>query len=211
MWSKQRNFSNFVIVMAAGLGVGALILFKDSGILRSLDLAVYGFAVDSAKQSWTLWIWQILTALGEGLWLYPALAAVFLVGLWQHKSKKFACFIVFSVLIFAINPVLKWLLATPRPALIAAQLVEESSHGFPSGHSTNAVFLVFVLLPLLQKVFYNKSIGFSTVRRFGGIVLIVLIGLSRLMLGFHWASDVLAGWIVGAVGSRLILSRMESL
>ncbi len=90
-----------------------------------------------------------------------------------------------------VNGLLKALTASPRPAAFASDLaqVEETSFGIPSGHAQNAA-----------AIWGRLAIGVRhPATRVGLVVLIALIGWSRIHLGAHFLEDTLSGWVVGAV------------
>jgi undecaprenyl-diphosphatase len=85
----------------------------------------------------------------------------------------------------------KLLAGSPRPP-IAEQLVRENSLGFPSAHSANSMITyvaIALLVPVAQR---NRAIAVVL-----GVSLAVMIGLSRIVLGVHWPSDVVGGWAFG--------------
>jgi undecaprenyl-diphosphatase len=83
----------------------------------------------------------------------------------------------------------------PRPPA-AAQVSSVSSAAFPSGHATDAAaFFVAVSFTVAITVTRRR---WAQVAVFGlGSVMAALVGLSRLVLGVHWFSDVVAGWALG--------------
>jgi undecaprenyl-diphosphatase len=81
---------------------------------------------------------------------------------------------------------LKQIFAAPRPDLLP-HLDIVHSFSFPSGHSAGAMIL-FGGLALISGRRWTYVLGGAGV---------ALIGVSRIWLGVHWPSDVLAGWIVG--------------
>jgi undecaprenyl-diphosphatase len=85
-----------------------------------------------------------------------------------------------------LNFVLKQIFAAPRPDLLP-HLDIVHSYSFPSGHAAYNMML-FGALAMLSR----RRIGYVL----AGMV-IALIGISRVWLGVHWPSDVLAGWITG--------------
>lgn len=90
----------------------------------------------------------------------------------------------------------KQLVARARPALVD-HLVEVASASFPSGHAGNsAIIYLTIALTVMQIVPRRTARWFL----FGAtIALVLLIGVSRVYLGVHWPSDVLAGWSAGAL------------
>jgi len=91
-----------------------------------------------------------------------------------------------------VNGILKLAFHMPRPQWIDARvqaLAEETSYGLPSGHAQNSVVLWGYLA-------YRIRRWWATL---GAVVLILGISFSRIFLGVHFPTDVLGGWIVGAV------------
>lgn len=99
----------------------------------------------------------------------------------------------------------KALVDRTRPPLVW-QLVTAPGHSFPSGHATNAT--AFVLVSALA---LPRGSGRGSCRRvavlLGAATIIGLVGASRVVLGVHWPTDVVAGWILGAeiAGATLTL------
>jgi len=90
-----------------------------------------------------------------------------------------------------VNTVLKGLFAHPRPFELdpAVKLHDAEGYGLPSGHSQSAV----VLWGIIAAGFHKAWLWIVAV------LLMVLIGFSRVYLGVHFPTDVLGGWAIGAV------------
>jgi len=101
----------------------------------------------------------------------------------------------------ALNTALKALIARPRPDLFepATQVFTNS---FPSAHAMVSAALITIiaqdLIATQDKVAPARFIAASAA------LLVVLIGLSRIYLGVHWPSDVLAGWALGFFWARVV-------
>ena len=94
----------------------------------------------------------------------------------------------------AIYKPMKHLFLRPRPDA-ALHLVEQGGFSFPSGHSVTSV-IVFGLLFYLIRKHCNRPVLRNVL---SGICLLlaVLVGPSRIYVGVHWPTDVLAGWCIG--------------
>jgi len=90
----------------------------------------------------------------------------------------------------------KNLVARPRPT-ITDHLVSVSTLSFPSGHAANSAIVYLTMATLLGQLVEGRA---ARTYLFAGTALIVtLIGVSRVYLGVHWPSDVLAGWAFGTL------------
>ena len=89
-----------------------------------------------------------------------------------------------------LNYILKLIFSRTRP--IDINIITETGYSFPSGHAMISLAIYGFLAYLLWKSDYKyKKIGVSLL-----VLLIVLIGISRIYLGVHYTSDVIAGFIV---------------
>jgi len=105
-----------------------------------------------------------------------------------------------ALLSFGINFELKRFFARERPNVL--QMIPASGYSFPSGHAMNSA-AVCTMLTLLILPHVRKLSGKLAVCIFFG-TLAVLVGLSRVYLGVHYAGDVLGGWLLGTVVALFI-------
>ncbi len=133
------------------------------------------------------------------------LACVVVLGfLYWCYDKRFGRFVGLNVLVgIVINPMIKNVFLRRRPYFDTPEIkclkpvdkhadihnISAQGFSFPSGHSTNSV-TVYGSLPEYRR---NKTLSVIAV------VLPLLIGISRFCLGVHYPTDVLVGWLLGAV------------
>jgi membrane-associated phospholipid phosphatase len=99
------------------------------------------------------------------------------------------------------NNIMKWIFQQPRPYWVSTDVnpaLAETSFGLPSGHAQNAVAIWGIMANSFKNIW-----GWL-----GAILLMVLIGISRPILGVHFPQDTLLGWIVGFV-LLILVSRLE--
>ena len=97
----------------------------------------------------------------------------------------------------AILDAAKQLFARERPSLWAS-IAPEDNFSFPSGHAMGSMTLACVLVLLAWPTRWRWWVA-------GAMALFVpMVGLSRVYLGVHWASDVAAGWAAGAAWAVLV-------
>lgn len=109
------------------------------------------------------------------------------------KNKKAGLLIGTNLVIITIlNQILKSLLQRPRPT--GFRIINETGYSFPSGHSMISMAFYGFLIYLIYKNVKNKYLKFTLIIIL--IILIISIGLSRIYLGVHYTSDVLAGFLL---------------
>lgn len=147
-----------------------------------------------------------LTLLFKGITFFSSAIALILLGiiifLLMKKKEEKVYFLGHFGGAVAISQGLKFLFQRERPLLIY-RLVEETGFSFPSGHSmVGASFYGYLIYLIWKKDWTRKrKITFSTILTF----LVIGIGFSRIYLGVHYASDVLAGFTLGICYTSLFI------
>ena len=138
---------------------------------------------------------KIITFLGNGGWFWILCAVILLV---VPRTRKTGYAAVISLIFGAIitNLLLKNIVARPRPFTEIQGLVplitKPTDFSFPSGHTTASFAVALVMLRMLPGKYGIPA-----------VVLAALIAFSRLYLGVHYPTDVLAGFLVALMGSIL--------
>lgn len=136
-----------------------------------------------------------ITALG-GVTILTLLTALTAGYLLASRKTAIAIFLALAIASGAmLSSLLKIGYARPRPDLVA-HLVDVQSLSFPSGHAMNSAITYLTLGALLARTEGRRRVTIFLMAT--AIFLTLIIGISRVYLGVHWPSDVLAGWCVGA-------------
>lgn len=99
-----------------------------------------------------------------------------------------------------VSTLLKLGIDRPRPDLVA-HLMRETSSSFPSGHAMMSAVTYLTLGSLLARITPHQRLKIYFL--FVAVLLTALVGASRVYLGVHWPTDVLAGWCVGFAWAML--------
>jgi membrane-associated phospholipid phosphatase len=123
---------------------------------------------------------------------------------WRHYQEEAKVFVFACLGGLILNTGLKLFFSKPRPELWH-RLISETSFSFPSGHALGSVvlygFIAYELAthyPNFAKVIYSSA-----------IILIAAIGISRLYLGVHWPTDIIAGYGVGFLWLMICITMLK--
>ncbi len=141
-----------------------------------------------------------ITALG-GVSVLTVVTAI-VIGYLLVAKKAATAFFVFVAVTggAAASTLLKMGYARPRPDLVS-HLVQVNTTSFPSGHAMNSALVFLTLGALLARSVADRRLRVYFIAV--AIALTLVIGCSRVFLGVHWPSDVLAGWMVGGAWAML--------
>ncbi len=180
--------AGIAVVLLIGLAIGHWPFAFDRAIIIGLR--------DWGGPSWLPKVAADVTALGGGVILtIVVLLATGLLAvqrLWLSAAATLAASISGGLVVSLV----KTEVARPRPDLVD-HLVQVSNMSFPSGHSANSAIVYLTLAGLASQVTVSAA-----ARRYilvMAILMVGAIGCSRVYLGVHWPSDVLAGWSFGTL------------
>jgi undecaprenyl-diphosphatase len=137
---------------------------------------------------------SMMTQAGDWIFLTIATPLVGLV-LWFEGHRISALLFGGSVVGgFLVSTVLKLVFARPRPDAVSA-LVQEKLPSFPSGHATMATVFFGGLVAVAFHLSRRRSVRVTALTV--GLVLVIVVAATRIYLGAHWATDTVAGILVG--------------
>jgi len=176
---KHQNMNitkkNIILSIIAAIAIGLSFLL-DNIVINIINIIQYPLLFN---------FFYIITLLGE-MYIFIFIAIILTAVLLTHKKP-----ITAFLLTLATTGIMTWLIKTivnmPRPfqALHIPSMITTNSSSFPSGHA----MIFFALIPTMSKNFPKTRIIFWTIA--------ILVGLSRIYLGVHYFSDVIAGAIFG--------------
>ncbi len=142
-----------------------------------------------------------ITALGDPIVVGILGLSVIMCGYFQSDARLvIAGFVVWATLVF--GAILKLIVGRSRPDTEYANNLQISTYSFPSGHAGGSTvaygLLAYLVWHLLPQPWNYTGVGILS-------ALIILIGISRIYLGAHFPSDVIAGWLLGGVALLTIV------
>ncbi len=199
-----------ILALVGALGVAAkLIEDVAEGDTFGFDAAILLALRDPANPAvpvGPVWLRQSaidITALGgfTVLWLLGGATIAFL-GIIGRRVEA-SCLAVSVIGASLLNAGLKSIFHRTRPDIVP-HLTEVSNSSFPSGHAmVSAAIYLTVGITLAST---QASLAVRAYLMVVTVVLVLLIGCSRVYLGVHWPSDVLAGWSLGAAWALVVFS-----
>jgi membrane-associated phospholipid phosphatase len=188
--SAQARFVAWKLLLVVALAVAV----SEASLLVNLDVAA-----TKAIHGWTVgWLTEVVVGITDlastGAVFGLTVLAVAVLAALRHWRGAIA--LALSVLATqAVVAIVKALVTRPRPEEELA-LTDPSGYSFPSGHSASAVAL-YVTLALVAATLWKTR--WRPVLYVAAGMLAVAIGLSRIYLGAHYPTDVLAGWLTGGI------------
>lgn len=150
-------------------------------------------------------------------WLYAPMAAASLIGnpitlwgvagiiayiSWQDSRSSIAIAMAAAIAAMGANSIIKHFIHRTRPDTLYVSKMWFKTSSFPSGHTFSST-VVFGLLAFLAVQFLSSPLHIFLPIVF--VALIALVGISRVYLGAHYPSDVIAGWLFGGAVLAIIM------
>jgi undecaprenyl-diphosphatase len=200
-----------VLLAALGIVLSLTVFSKTAGEMLEGDLREFDDSVlrmlrspdDPSVPIGPTWLVQTaidVTALGGTTVLALLLVIVLGYLALEHRYDAMVLVVIATAGGGLLGEGLKWWFARARPAIVP-HLVNVGSASFPSGHSMLALVTYLTLGALLARFIPRRRSRTYCVTV--SLVLALLVGLSRIYLGVHYPTDVLAGWSAGLAWALL--------
>lgn len=199
--ADRRLGVRLAVALVATFGVGvpvtllALLVRAKWGPLIRLDTAVANRLHEVAlRNDWFVGLLKLASIVFDPLVLRSLATGLAFWLLATHRRRLAAWTLVTAWGSALLSIGLKAVVGRARPDLVDA-VATASGRSFPSGHALGSVVgcgvLLLVLSPLLSR-------AWTVVAQAAALLIVLLVGFSRVGLGVHYLSDVIAGWVVGA-------------
>lgn len=191
--NKNLIFPIIVVSIALSLFVAMMIL-----VLNNYSFAIdeYNILIAEGRNDFLSGFFKVFTHIGS-FYVMAGLALVAVLLLWFVKKDRRTS--VFYAVCFALTGVLnllfKIIIGRARPESL--MIIAETGYSFPSGHSMLAMTFFALAIHYVCKTIKNKPLKIALAVIFS--IIISLVGFSRIYLGVHYLSDVIAGFLLSFV------------
>jgi undecaprenyl-diphosphatase len=157
-----------------------------------IDKLAYNIFVKKLRNPSLTNIMKIITSLSNT----TTIVIITIILLIFIKNKKIAITIPINISLVAIlNRIIKSIIKRPRPS--GYRLLKIGGYSFPSGHAMASMAFYGLLIYLSYKFIKNEKLKKLSIIL--NIIIIILVGISRIYLGVHFLSDILVGYSVSII------------
>ncbi len=186
---NPKKYFKWLIAFVAAVAFLVILDFVTDNKINEFDSAVLNYVASFRSPALTPFM-RIITECGGAYVIGAATIILF----FAIKNKRLSFAILGNIIgILVVNQLFKFAIQRPRPDE-ALRLIEQGGYSFPSGHSMGSMAFYGFLVYLDFRYFKNNIVRWGSTIALG--LLVALIGISRIYLGVHYPSDVLAGFLL---------------
>jgi len=194
----KNNLKTIILVTITTLLFILLSYAVSSNKTNYIDALIHSYLIDIRNNNLTS-ILLFITNLGGATFLIILSTILFII----IKKKKIPLYIFMNLTCaFLTNEITKSIFTRSRP--IGINLIDETGFSYPSGHSMVSLSFYGFITYLLLKNCKNNLI--KTIIIISSIILISLVGFSRIYLGVHYLSDVIGGFLLATIYLNLYIN-----
>ena len=199
--NKPKNFNTNFITLAGGIFIFCLdYIAVVSGMLNKIDNSILLSFRNSGNTSipigpdWLFDFMQDVSSLGSVtvVIIITMLTSGFLIIKREYGSLKV---ILIAVIAGGTTDLLMKVIVSRQRPQVVTHLAAVDTFSFPSGHSVMSAVIYLSLLSIVFSLNLKRSIKIYFL--YSALILIFLVGISRIYLGVHYPTDVLGGWALG--------------
>jgi len=215
MKSKLPNYFSQSFLLTV-LGINLSLFFYIAGYVKNSQINFQDVAISLYVQSfqtdYMTFLMKFISFFGYPL---PASLAVIFVCWYLYKQNKIKFSLLFSIVLFAdaIGSFIKWLIDRPRPTGEYLQIMSQlDSRSFPSNHAIHYTVFFGLFIYFLERGVIKASPATSVFLRIFSVILVLMVGISRIYLGAHWLTDVIGGYLLGSfflISAILIAQKLK--
>ena len=186
--SKKKMLFSIIFLLICFILMAVLVF---TGKFTYIDTYIHSYIL-KIRGDYLTSFFNLVTEFGGATFLL----AISVLSVLILKSKKISILLLINLAsAFLLNETVKSIFMRERPTGI--NLISETGYSFPSGHSMVSLAFYGLIIYLILKNNSNKIIKIIT--PIIGLVLVILIGFSRIYLGVHYFSDVITGFLLGTI------------
>lgn len=190
-YNKYNRILNILIIVLL-ISIFAVLAYNvKNNYIENFDNSFYDLITKIASDKLTMFF-KIVTHLGDAIFLI-AITIILVIFIKERNLKLYVALNL--ICSFLINASCKLIFARQRP--VGINLILEDGYSFPSGHAMVATAFYGYLIYLIFTKIKNRKVKYPLIILLALIILTVAV--SRVYLGVHFASDILAGMILASV------------
>ena len=204
--SNENKYKSYLLVAVMCLiTFSTLAILVETGNASVIDDSIRNF-IYNLRSPWLTVVMKVITYMGN--WQTITVVCIILLIIKKTRVRYGVPLAIGSLFVSLANKGVKAIMLRPRPDDIEF-LIEQDGWSFPSGHSITSIFFFGMAIWLVRRNVESSAI--ANVLTAVLAIPMIFIGISRVYLGVHYPTDVIAGWALGILSISIIVIIIEIL